>query len=52
MTLNHFYAQSGHFALNSVLPHMFGALNFWTFEAWISKLAATLKLVVNVVGEL
>jgi len=44
MTLN------GHFALNSVLRrYMFGALNS---EAWLSKLGYTLKLIVNVIGEL
>jgi len=41
MTLNR------HFALNSVLCR-----HVWSCEAWLSKLGYTLKLVVNVVGEL
>jgi len=40
MTLNR------HFALNSVLCR-----HVWSSEAWVSKLA-TLKLVMNIVGEL
>jgi len=38
---------NGHFALNSVLRRY-----AWSSEAWLSKLGYTLKLVVNVVGEL
>ena len=36
-----------HFALNSVLRRY-----VWSSEAWLSKLGYSLKLVMNVVGEL
>jgi len=38
---------NGHFAFNSVLRRY-----VWSSEVWLSKLGYTLKLVVNVVGEL
>ena len=44
MTLNDL---EWHFALNSVLRRY-----VWSSEAWLSKLGYTLKLVVNVLGEL